>query len=83
MDQDRPHRWYSRREVAALLGVGYATLEDWARRGEGPPCFRDAGGRVHYPEPALVAWQRVQEASIDHGKRLDHVVAGIRARQGR
>jgi hypothetical protein len=46
-----------RRQAAALLGLSSRTLEDMARRGEGPPYFKPAGrGIVLYSSEELFRW---------------------------
>jgi hypothetical protein len=46
-----------RRQAAALLGLSSRTLEDMARRGEGPPYFKPAGrGIVLYSAVELHRW---------------------------
>jgi predicted DNA-binding transcriptional regulator AlpA len=42
--------------AANVLGIGRRTLEDWRRRGTGPPFVRLSATRVRYSLDALVAW---------------------------
>jgi len=46
----------STRELAALFGVGTATVINWRVRRIGPPWIRFRFGRVRYSRAAALAW---------------------------
>lgn len=43
------------KEAAAFLKLCAGTLENWRRKGKGPP-FRRIEGTVRYPASELAAW---------------------------
>lgn len=53
-------RMLTEREVASLLGVSHRTVQDWRRRGVGPP-FWKMGRSVRYATSDLQQWLETQQ----------------------
>ena len=52
-------RFYSERDLAAVLGVSAKTLQGWRFRGQGPP-WRRLCGAIRYGVSEFEAWVEVQ-----------------------
>jgi predicted DNA-binding transcriptional regulator AlpA len=50
-----PKRFYSERELAAVLGVSVKTIQGWRFRSEGPP-WKKLAGTVRYPAEQFDEW---------------------------
>ena len=61
-----PKRFYSERDLAAVLGVSVKTVQGWRFRGQGPAWRKLAGeknhsgGTVRYPIDQFDAWVQAQ-----------------------
>jgi predicted DNA-binding transcriptional regulator AlpA len=52
-------RFYSERDLAAVLGVSTKTIQGWRLRGKGPP-WKKLCGSVRYDVQACDAWTAAQ-----------------------
>jgi Helix-turn-helix domain len=50
------------KEAADALGKSLRALQDWRKRGYGPPYLR-VGETIWYPKPALLDWLKNQEVT--------------------
>lgn len=54
-----PGRFYSERDLAAVLGLSIKTIQGWRFRGQGP-AWRKLCGAVGYDVAALNSWVEAQ-----------------------
>ena len=52
-------RFYSERDLAAVLGVSVKTVQGWRFRGQGP-AWKKLAGSVRYPVDQFEAWVQAQ-----------------------
>jgi hypothetical protein len=53
--QGVPKRFYSERDLAAVLGVSVKTIQGWRFRSQGPP-WKKLAGTVRYPVASFDEW---------------------------
>ena len=57
MSSTLPKRYLTGRQLSDRYQVSPRTIEDWRRRGVGPPYLRLNGRDVLYPEDGVAAWE--------------------------
>ena len=66
-------RYYSTKELAALLGTTPGTLQQWKRRDKAPQATK-INGAVRFAASAVNEWIAQQNEAADVAERLDPVV---------